>query len=173
MLRVVFFVSQLGDDDDTPTPSVGRAGGGVSRFPLNSVVSKCVDALRNRFVVVTKARPRAHPERVGVGRDLDARPFIEKSIRQAAEGRRRTGRQAGKTNTRTHPQKRGGRAPLNQPASQPAAPRQRRAENFFLHRGHSGGHSRDSQRGVCCNSVCAMILPQVHLRKPCYDFSFL
>lgn len=21
--------------------------------------------------------------------------------------------------------------------------------------------------------VCAMILPQVHLRKPCYDFSFL
>ena len=22
-------------------------------------------------------------------------------------------------------------------------------------------------------SVCAMILPQVHLRKPCYDFSFL
>lgn len=26
---------------------------------------------------------------------------------------------------------------------------------------------------VGCNFVCAMILPQVHLRKPCYDFSFL
>ena len=24
-----------------------------------------------------------------------------------------------------------------------------------------------------CESILAMILPQVHLRKPCYDFSFL
>ena len=23
------------------------------------------------------------------------------------------------------------------------------------------------------NILCVMILPQVHLRKPCYDFSFL
>ena len=29
-------------------------------------------------------------------------------------------------------------------------------------------------RGVCCFlGFVSMILPQVHLRKPCYDFSFL
>lgn len=27
--------------------------------------------------------------------------------------------------------------------------------------------------GFASKFVCAMILPQVHLRKPCYDFSFL
>jgi hypothetical protein len=38
---------------------------------------------------------------------------------------------------------------------------------------HGGGTMIKFARGVCCNFVCAMILPQVHLRKPCYDFSFL
>lgn len=39
--------------------------------------------------------------------------------------------------------------------------------------------SRCDPSGWDCHSspvgciVCAMILPQVHLRKPCYDFSFL
>jgi hypothetical protein len=31
----------------------------------------------------------------------------------------------------------------------------------------------DPSLGLALQFVCAMILPQVHLRKPCYDFSFL
>ena len=49
---------------------------------------------------------------------------------------------------------------------------------------HGGGERRGCTRttsGVVCNAftgrsawqVSTMILPQVHLRKPCYDFSFL
>ena len=37
-------------------------------------------------------------------------------------------------------------------------------------------NSKRSKRGVkilCVLNVVEMILPQVHLRKPCYDFSFL
>ncbi len=37
-------------------------------------------------------------------------------------------------------------------------------------RGTPGGRKRVRR---VYSSVCAMILPQVHLRKPCYDFSFL
>ena len=36
-----------------------------------------------------------------------------------------------------------------------------------------GGTIGKIRENVGCNFVCAMILPQVHLRKPCYDFSFL
>ena len=32
---------------------------------------------------------------------------------------------------------------------------------------------RNPSLGLALQFVCAMILPQVHLRKPCYDFSFL
>jgi hypothetical protein len=40
-------------------------------------------------------------------------------------------------------------------------------------RGHrKGGDNVFVRRGLL-QLVCAMILPQVHLRKPCYDFSFL
>ena len=48
-------------------------------------------------------------------------------------------------------------------------------------RGGSGACSRPLAPLECCNvfagpsagQVSTMILPQVHLRKPCYDFSFL
>ena len=48
-------------------------------------------------------------------------------------------------------------------------------------RGGSGAHSHPPSPLGCCNvfaglsagQVSTMILPQVHLRKPCYDFSFL
>ena len=33
--------------------------------------------------------------------------------------------------------------------------------------------SRSSSLGCCFGVFMSMILPQVHLRKPCYDFSFL
>ena len=36
-----------------------------------------------------------------------------------------------------------------------------------------GGGAPDPRLGLALQFVCAMILPQVHLRKPCYDFSFL
>ena len=38
---------------------------------------------------------------------------------------------------------------------------------------HFNNHP-SSTKGLCvCHYVVLMILPQVHLRKPCYDFSFL
>ena len=40
---------------------------------------------------------------------------------------------------------------------------------------HRPGTSNDKQndQNSRSESIIAMILPQVHLRKPCYDFSFL
>ena len=37
----------------------------------------------------------------------------------------------------------------------------------------SSPFDRDGARGHRVGSIDSMILPQVHLRKPCYDFSFL
>ena len=36
-----------------------------------------------------------------------------------------------------------------------------------------GDNHKIRKGGLLQPRVCAMILPQVHLRKPCYDFSFL
>ncbi len=60
------------------------------------------------------------------------------------------------------PEERGPNPPASAPRRAPPAPGAPRE-------GRSGGDA--GVTGV--DSIDSMILPQVHLRKPCYDFSFL
>ena len=74
----------------------------------------------------------------------------------------------------------GARVGVGQPKKQtgwgrPAVPPPSRGRGIATaRRGLCVAHKRAVRVGVCfVILVVSMILPQVHLRKPCYDFSFL